>query len=129
MVSKHLRTKETCDLADMNDPRHGHVILEREKQLYVIGGFNESGALSSCERYTISTDSWEKLPPMPVGIGNCIAVVWRDSIYVMNKTNDFPNKVFVFSIADSSWLETDTHFESGFQVLAFGISEGGVMHM
>lgn len=49
-------------LANMNIPRANHTMEPMgDSKLYVIGGSNSSGYLSSCEEYNIATNKWREI--------------------------------------------------------------------
>jgi len=49
-------------LASMNTPRANHAMIAGTKNLlYVVGGTNATGSLSSCEEYAIDANKWKEI--------------------------------------------------------------------
>jgi len=52
--------------------------------IYVIGGFEAGPVTSSIvERCDISTDSWSRVRPMPVGLNHAATATWGGKLYVV----------------------------------------------
>lgn len=50
-VAYDLKSGKKRNLLTMKEPRYVHTSILMEKSIYVFGGRNENGYLSSCERY------------------------------------------------------------------------------
>lgn len=62
-----LETMETVTdkLASMNIPRANHSMeAVSDKRLYVVGGTNSGGNISSCEEYDIANNKWRNIAPL-----------------------------------------------------------------
>lgn len=54
----------TDSMPCMHTTRYGHTSIEWSDSIYVIGGYNNFGHLSSCEVFNITSNTWSDLPNM-----------------------------------------------------------------
>jgi len=54
--------------ASMQYERSAFGVVYLNDYIYVIGGAGKDGVLSSCERYTVSGDSWSPIESLPLGL-------------------------------------------------------------
>jgi hypothetical protein len=67
----------------MLTPRGYHAAVYHTPQLYIIGGWSGSSALSECERYECAENRCESLPPLPTACSSTSGVVVENSLYVL----------------------------------------------
>jgi hypothetical protein len=70
-------------LPSMLTPREWHAAVYHAPHLYVLGGLNDSGHLSECERYVCADNRWQTLPDLPRACGNTSGVVVESSLYAL----------------------------------------------
>ena len=66
-------------LANMSAPRSRHTAVSVDHSIIVMGGENNDGVLSSCEKYDIDTNTWKFLPELNIkrcGLSSCIMNEW-----------------------------------------------------
>eukprot|EP00816_Leptocylindrus_hargravesii_P005627 CAMPEP_0196802124 /NCGR_PEP_ID=MMETSP1362-20130617/1814_1 /TAXON_ID=163516 /ORGANISM="Leptocylindrus danicus, Strain CCMP1856" /LENGTH=56 /DNA_ID=CAMNT_0042173339 /DNA_START=12 /DNA_END=179 /DNA_ORIENTATION=- len=54
-------------MAPMGTARYDFAAILKDNYIYVFGGCNNGGRLSSTERYCIANNTWEDLQDMPKG--------------------------------------------------------------
>ena len=65
-----MKSSDTMDiikdkLSNMNVPRANHTMIAiANKKLYVVGGYNSAGNISSCEEYDIDENKWRIIPSL-----------------------------------------------------------------
>ena len=74
-------TGTTFSACLMHNGRYHHTMVRVGNFLYAIGGSNGS-ALKDCEKYSIMTDTWQKVGNLNVAREFCSACVHRGRIYV-----------------------------------------------
>jgi N-acetylneuraminic acid mutarotase len=68
----------------MNIAREGFGVCAFAGQIYVIGGLGDDfHSLSSVEKYSLSSDSWSAVAPLPESRSRCAAVSVGSAIYVL----------------------------------------------
>ena len=97
MSIKRTPRQTTCawlDLANMNNSRVGHGMVEAGGCLYAIGGRDDTGRiLNSGEKYNPLGNTWISIPPMSharVGFG---LVSIDDKIYAIGGSNDMSDPI------------------------------------
>ena len=63
----------------MSAPRSRHTAVSVDHSIIVMGGENNDGVLSSCEKYDIDTNTWKFLPELNIkrcGLSSCIMNEW-----------------------------------------------------
>jgi len=60
-----LKTEKWATLTPMSTARIDFAAVVKDNIIYVFGGFNSDGIMSSTERYYIDFNLWEDLPDMP----------------------------------------------------------------
>lgn len=84
-----LRSGRWARLADLPNGREHVAGTVVEGQLYVLGGrAGASDALALAARYDPDTDTWERLPPLPVPAGGADAVAAGGAVIVVGGGND-----------------------------------------
>lgn len=76
-------------------------------EIFVFGGRNNSGALSSCEKYNIASDEWVAVASLPVGLYSaCCCVVGNFAYVVGGILNDgsINPYVYAYSFNDNAWV-------------------------
>lgn len=53
-----------------------------EKFVFVAGGWNDSGVLSSAERFNLQTKKWENMPKLAISRQSAGACALNGSVYV-----------------------------------------------
>jgi hypothetical protein len=67
----------------MLTPRAGHAAVYHTPHLYILGGVNDNGCLSECERYVCAANRWEALPPLPRACQSMSGVVVERNLYAL----------------------------------------------
>jgi hypothetical protein len=67
----------------MLTPRKGHAAVYHTPHLYILGGFDNRGYLSECERYVCAENRWEALPPLPRACMSTSGVVVENSLFAL----------------------------------------------
>jgi hypothetical protein len=67
----------------MRTARRSHATVYHSQYVYVLGGFNGSGCLRSCERYLCAESRWKELPALPIGGYNMTGVEVENSVYAL----------------------------------------------
>lgn len=72
-----------------------------DKHLYVIGGRNETGYLSSVEAYNLETNEWNYVSSLPQPLAAHAGAVHNGKIYISGESVErycrvrFPSKIFL----------------------------------
>ena len=69
-------------LPGMIAARECHGCVEYREHLYVFGGVNECGLMSQCERYSLSSRTWQGLPCLEKPMSKLTPVVLNNRIYL-----------------------------------------------
>ncbi|MCJ7695593.1 MAG: LuxR C-terminal-related transcriptional regulator [Anaerolineaceae bacterium] len=70
------------ELAPMSQARSGLAVAAYDNAIYAIAGITETGATDLVERYDPQTNSWEILSKKPTAVGNIVAALIGEKIYV-----------------------------------------------
>ncbi len=84
-------TNDWLQMAPMSTPRGAHVALVMAGKLYVIGGRNGNGLISSNEVYDPATNEWTTLQPMPTAREHIAGAVIDSLIYVVGGRTTITN--------------------------------------
>ncbi|XP_046659815.1 kelch-like protein diablo isoform X1 [Homalodisca vitripennis] len=74
--------------------------------VYVIGGRNDGGPLSSVERYSVEANEWDECVSLPEPLEGAAATVANNSVYVtggFNTSGGVTNKAWVLEPGFKSW--------------------------
>nr|XP_023657805.1 kelch domain-containing protein 8A [Paramormyrops kingsleyae] len=108
-------------LAQLSSGRVYHTLVEARGQLYVMGGYDETGhPTSALELYCPETDQWVNLPPMPTPrAGAAVAVLGKQLLVVGGVGKDqCPLKtVEIYNTEEGRWKK-----RSSLREAAMGIS-------
>jgi N-acetylneuraminic acid mutarotase len=96
-------------LAPMPTPRSEVAAVELNRQIYVIGGFEEDGSASDkVEVYDPATNSWSEAAPLPEPRHHAAAFVFG-TIFVMGGYqggfDDPQNTIYQYASANDTWSE------------------------
>jgi N-acetylneuraminic acid mutarotase len=103
--------------APMPTPRSEVAVAISANDIYVIGGFDESGhATDIVEVYNINNNSWTKAVPLPQSLHHTAAASYDGKIYVIggytSAVDDVPwsatNKLFIYDPVQNKWQEGKT---------------------
>ena len=61
-------------LASMSEVRHGHASAAVGGKLYVFGGWDDSGPLSTAEVYNPASDSWAQVSSLTSARNSMVAI-------------------------------------------------------
>ncbi|KAM7538948.1 hypothetical protein Aperf_G00000050493 [Anoplocephala perfoliata] len=96
---------------EMQEPRKNHSAVGTDKDIYVFGGENPEGLISSCEKYDPLSRRWSKLPDMPTARVDTSAVAIPDMGILVVGGRDFiwnyKNEAELLQIRDNqmqTWL-------------------------
>jgi len=87
--------------ASMNSARETPGVVGFRGKVYVFGGTNSTGPLSSAEVYDPQNNTWTYLKPMPTPKGIASAVVIGNKIYVLGSDT----KVYIYDPFQDSWAK------------------------
>src|ERR687895_295152 len=98
------------DGAPMPTPRTEVTAAVLEDDIYVIGGFDESGQVTDIvEVYNIANNTWSKAAaPLPVPLHHTAAASYNGKIYVVGGYTapwSPSNKLFIYEPVQNSWQE------------------------
>jgi len=76
--------KEYYSNLKIKDDYHANELYEStyDNYIYVFGGVVLEQPLRTCERYCITTNTWEMLPTLQDWIGCAVACIYYDMIYI-----------------------------------------------
>jgi N-acetylneuraminic acid mutarotase len=105
---------------DMSTPRFAFSLTYNKGRIYVFGGINQSGFLSSCEVYDVAADRWTSAAPMKVAVAHPSVCVFKGRyIYKFGgyatKTT-LTNTIEKYSIVDDTWTAVNTPSDAKFTV-------------
>ncbi len=90
-------------LAPMPSARQEISSAVLDGKIYVIGGFNSSGAsTNTVEVYDPVTNTWSRAAPLPIVTNHNAAAVAAGKLYAFGGTS---NRVFVYNPQQNSWSE------------------------
>ena len=75
-------TMEWSECAPLLVPRYGHSACVCEGKIYVMGGDHSGVLIPFAERYDPQTDTWERIPDMPIRVAASRAVSIDEIIYL-----------------------------------------------
>jgi N-acetylneuraminic acid mutarotase len=81
-ASAHVETSRWTDLADMPAPRARLALAVYGRQLYAIGGDQQTGVTDQVASYSPDTNMWSGKAAKPTAVSNIGAAVVGDRIYV-----------------------------------------------
>jgi N-acetylneuraminic acid mutarotase len=97
---------------NMPTPRSEIAATNIEGNIFVIGGFDESGkALATVESYNVFNDSWKSITPLPEPMHHTTASTYNGKIFVVGGfTSDVgdwvpTNKLFIYDPLKQEWKE------------------------
>src|SRR3954471_9381403 len=71
-------------LASQNEPRQEMAVAELNGRIYAIGGFRAgSTRANTVEAYDPTSDSWQTMAPLPIGLNHPLAATAGGHIYVI----------------------------------------------
>ena len=95
--------------APMPTPRTEVAATFLADNIYVIGGFDESGQVTDIvEVYNINNDSWAKIAPLPEPLHHTSAASFNGRLYVVGGYTapwSPSNKLFIYDRAQNQWQE------------------------
>ena len=91
-------------MTPMNIPRCNFAAVVLEKEVFVIGGYNEDGALKSCEKYNIKTKTWSMLPDMNYARSGHVAVILEQVVFAIGGDTQTAEW---FDTESNSWILTN----------------------
>lgn len=95
--------------APMPTPRTEVTAAVLKDDIYVIGGFDESGKVTDIvEVYNITNDTWTKAAPLPEPLHHTAAASYSDKIYVVGGYTapwSPSNKLFIYDPFQNEWQE------------------------
>ena len=75
-------TMEWSDCAPLLVPRYGHSACVCDGKIYVMGGDHAGVLIPHAERYDPTTNTWERIPDMPIRVAASRAVSIDEKIYL-----------------------------------------------
>nr|XP_018916480.1 PREDICTED: kelch-like protein 8 [Bemisia tabaci]XP_018916481.1 PREDICTED: kelch-like protein 8 [Bemisia tabaci] len=106
--------QETKVIPTMSQARHYPGIAVHDDCLYVLGGNNNDVQLASVEMYSVASNEWRELPPMPITLAGCAATCYNGTAYVCGGVIDMvPNttslilssELLAFDISKKIWTK------------------------
>src|SRR5919109_2036491 len=95
--------------APMSTPRTEVAATFLADNIYVIGGFDESGQVTDIvEVYNINNNSWAKVAPLPEPLHHTSAASFNGKLYVVGGYTapwSPSNKLFIYDPAQNKWQE------------------------
>ena len=95
--------------APMPTPRTEVTAVVLKGEIYVIGGFDESGQVTEIvEVYNITNNTWTKAAPLPEPLHHTAAASYNDKIYVVGGYTapwSPSNKLFIYDPVENKWQE------------------------
>jgi N-acetylneuraminic acid mutarotase len=95
--------------APMSTPRTEVTAAVIKGDIYVIGGFDESGQVTDIvEVYDIANNTWTKAAPLPEPLHHTAAASYDDKIYVVGGYTapwSPTNKLFIYDPVQNKWQE------------------------
>ena len=76
-------------------------------QIYVMGGYTQSGLGNALQVYDIASQTWTAGPPMPVSASGAAAAVMGTQIYVAGGYAGglgVMNRLYIFDTATNNWI-------------------------
>ena len=87
-------------------PRSGHGVAAVGRKIYVFGGLDDTGILSSVLEYDPASDSWERKADMPFARGAMGSAVLGGKIYVVGGLSaGVIDAVHAYDPATDSWRQ------------------------
>jgi Kelch motif len=95
-------------LPEMLEARHSHGIAYSNGSIYIIGGIKNvffAGAyIRNCEKYSLSTNKWEKIYDMDTGRGDVSAISINDQILIFGRGSnylvEYDSKEFIIDLKE-----------------------------
>jgi hypothetical protein len=104
----HAKTQTWEEILPMSTKRFGCAVvyLEQTEQVMALGGYNGQEWSTSCEVYSVETDSWTALAaPMPQAVQFCVGtVVLGDVVVLRGQTADHAAVLQCYSISKQTWM-------------------------
>jgi hypothetical protein len=100
-------SEEWSEASPMQEARYAHAACMIDDVMFVSGGVNANGTLSSVERYSVSTDRWNWVTAMPHARFEHCAVAFGGFIYVIGGKTRMSrlSSVLKYDIDLDSWTK------------------------
>ena len=99
-------TKVT-QLPDLPEPRYGTGVVLSDNDVYVVGGINNRGCLSSVYYLSLGSDAWQTKKSMPHAVSSPLVIQHQQCIYVLGGFDNSGIQSFVlqYNIKDDTWKQ------------------------
>lgn len=121
MVRYSSQLDACVSLASMKEERGDFYSCVFENHIYVFGGRNKYGAMSSCERYSISNNEWEQIADLPEALYMMGGTIHDGYVYISGGFNDEDavGSMFKYDPRNDHWEELPCRFfkDRGYHVM------------
>ena len=99
-------TKVT-QLPDLPEPRYDTGVVLSDNDVYVVGGGNDRGCLSSVLYLSLGSDAWQTKKSMPHAVYSPLVIQHQQCIYVLGGYNNGTqlSSVSQYNIKDDTWKQ------------------------
>jgi len=121
-------------MAPLPEGRVFHAEAVTEDYVFVIGGTSDAGGATPVDtnyRYTIATDTWETMAPLPITASEIGAAVLDGKIYIPGaSTTIWDDNTYVYDIAADTWstIPTSGGFIGGSQYAVVADPDAGILY-
>ena len=99
-------TKVT-QLPDLPEPRYGTGVILSDNDVYVVGGYNNRGYLSSVYYLSLGSDAWQTKKSMPYAVHSPLVIQHQKCIYVLGGYYKYceQSSVSQYNIKNDAWKQ------------------------
>ena len=102
------------ELRKMLHPRVQHAIVRSQNYIYCFGGrvSSSSNPIKSCERYCVSSGTWEELPSLPIPLARHTVSVIFNKAYIIggeSEDNKASASIFIFDIRTQTFEKPESY--------------------
>ncbi|XP_069687912.1 kelch-like protein diablo [Periplaneta americana] len=99
--------EDTRVIPTMHHARFYAAVAAKDYVVFVVGGTNSSTVLDVVEYYSIQSNVWSDLAPLPIAVQGAGAVILDQQLHVVGGRgkNKYENRVWVYEENQNSWQE------------------------
>ena len=98
---------KVTQLPDLPGPRWGTGVVLSDNDVYVVGGDNNRGCVSSVYYLSLGSDAWQTKKSMPHAVRDPLVIQHQQCIYVLGgkKYSGIQSSVSQYNIKDDTWKQ------------------------
>uniref|UniRef100_A0A8D0DSU9 BACK domain-containing protein n=1 Tax=Salvator merianae TaxID=96440 RepID=A0A8D0DSU9_SALMN len=98
----------------MSTPRSVHMLLTWKQQLFALSGWNDTGPLTSAERFDVARQTWSPIASLPIVLRFSASAPYKNKLYLIGGDADSDEIVYqgilVYNIHLDTWAQVPLEF-------------------